>query len=745
MYQETKHFYEFGEFRLETNERILLKGNNFVPLTPKVYETLLVLVKSGGRIIDKEELLRLVWPDTFVGEVNLAKKISSLRKTLEETDSQQYIETIPRRGYRFVAEVREVWQEEPGQNPKPLEIRQGNGTAIKIPSVEDEPPEKTNFPTSVEVSADRQLFSRNGLIRTGIFVSVGLTAVLITWVMANRRPLNNTTGSLKAIPLTSYKGPENQVDFSPDGKQIAFVWRGPDDNNRDIYVKMIGAETPLRLTTDPGDDINPVWSPDGRYIAFVRQTGDSTAYYLIPSIGGAERKLTDVFPYITLGIGRSDYYSPDGKYLAIVDKDSAEAPKSIYLLSIETGEKRRVTTPPQGTNGDYYPAFSRDGKKLAFVRSTSFLATDLYTLSLRGGEPKRLTSDNLLIQGLTWSVDDREIIFASRRDGSISYLWRIPATGGTPERVNTVGGDMISPAISPHGNRLAYSQDLNDVNIWRFELGREPSPTELIASSFSDYAPDYSPDGRKIVFASTRSNSYGIWLCESDGTKPRLLYDGGPRVTGNPSWSPNGRWIVFMSRANESGKAGNPDIYILDTEGGQPRRFTNDDGEDVAPSWSRDGRSIYFSSTRTGSPQIWKAPFAGGPAVQITKQGGFEGFESPDGKYLYYTKGRSIPGIWKVPVAGGDEVLVTDHHKVGLWRCWRVVNEGIFFATDPKPAPAMLEFYSFATGQIHQITKLAKGPDRNMPGMAISPDGRHLLYVQLDLNGSDIMMVGDFH
>src|SRR5262245_46948720 len=117
MHQPTRHFYEFGPFRLETNERILLRDGQHVPLTPKAFETLLALVESGGHILDKEELLKKVWPDTFVEEVSLAKKVSILRKVLGEGVGQQYIETIPRRGYRFVAEVRELWQEDSTLSP----------------------------------------------------------------------------------------------------------------------------------------------------------------------------------------------------------------------------------------------------------------------------------------------------------------------------------------------------------------------------------------------------------------------------------------------------------------------------------------------------------------------------------------------------------------------------------------------------------------------------------------------------
>src|SRR5439155_22580716 len=184
--------------------------------------------------------------------------------------------------------------------------------------------------------------------------------------------------------------------------------------------------------------------------------------------------------------------------------------------------------------------------------------------------------------------DSREIVFASRRGSSIYNLWRIPVTSGTPERLPTIGQSAFSPAISRQGNRLTYTQALDDLNIWRLELNstdETSAPTSLIASTFGDNGPDYSPDGQKIVFASNRSGGFGIWVCDRDGANPMLLIDRGPYLTGTPRWSPDGRWIAFDSRSDDPNRAGNPDIYVISADGGQPRRLTTEPSEDVAPSW----------------------------------------------------------------------------------------------------------------------------------------------------------------
>ena len=747
MKQLDKHFYEFGPFRLDTAERLLLREGQHIPLTPKAFETLMILVENYGRVIDKDELLKKVWPDTVVEEVNLAKNVSYLRKILGGEEPAQYIETIPKRGYRFVASVKDVCDESAGLEWAPPSVL----------SVIDQEESAKDYPDS-DSESRRGLMEFEGAslpaklrashwVWLAVWPALGLALGVAIWAMFFRPAKVSPAPLLNIVPFTSFPGRETQAAFSPDGNQIAFVWDGGKGDNPDIYVKLIGAGHPLRLTSHPAADTHPVWSPDGRYIAFFRQAAESSGFYLIPALGGTERKVADVFPYRDPFQGNTQYYSPDGKFLAVADKNAQEEPLSIYLVSIETGEKRKVTTPSAGAAGDSYPAFSPDGKTLAFIRSSSRATTDLYLLSLDGDAPRRLTFDNTSILGLAWTSDGRDIVFASRRGGSIYSLWRIPAAGGTAERLPTIGQSVVSPAISRQGARLAYTQTLDDQNIWRLEwgaAGRAGAATSLISSTLGDNGPDYSPNGQKVVFASNRSGGFGIWVCERDGENPVQLIDRGPYLTGTPRWSPDGRWIAFDSRSNDAGRDSNADIYVISAEGGQPRRLTSEPAEDVAPSWSRDGKWIYFGSTRSGGMQIWKVPAEGGQAAQVTKQGGFEGFESMDGKQLYYAKGRSVPGIWQTPVTGGEETPLLDHHKAGYWRLWAVTQKGIYFATANDPARPVIEFFNFATLKVTTIATLDKPLSPSDPGLAVAPNERSLLFAQMDQSGSDLMLVENF-
>lgn len=372
---------------------------------------------------------------------------------------------------------------------------------------------------------------------------------------------------------------------------------------------------------------------------------------------------------------------------------------------------------------------------MAFVRFVGMTDADLYRMPVAGGEPQRLTFNNAPTHQPVWTRDGREILFLSRSGAGCDHcLYRIPATGGQPMRVPEAGQRLSNIAVPPQGERLALAEYTGNSNLWQLEIASTASPRKLIASTRNNHSQQFSPDGKKVAFASNRTGRSHIWIADSDGQNLKQLVAG-----GSPRWSPDGKQIVY-----DSGAAGSADIYVIDVEGGQPRRLTMEESEDVVPSWSRDGNWIYFCSGRSGSLQIWKLPATGGQAVQVTQQGGFDSVEASDEQYLYYLKGRRVPGIWRVPVAGGEETLVTEHHRAGFWRYWAVAPQGIYFATAEEPDHPLLEFYPFATGKITTITTLNKRLHDTLPGLAVSQDGRWLLWSQLDEVGSDIMLLENF-
>jgi Tol biopolymer transport system component len=558
---------------------------------------------------------------------------------------------------------------------------------------------------------------------------------------------------LRAVPFTSSAGNEGFPSFSPDGNRVAFVWNGEEQANFDVYVKQIGSGTALRLTTDPATDTNPAWSPNDRYIAFLRFVSlGRWQVVLVPPLGGPERDLGEINVPL---LGRISIFgpfggflawTPDGASLVLSGRDSAEGPVSLFLHDIETGARRTLTTPPENSFGDVGPAFAADGGSLAFIRVENPARSELYVLALSdelrpAGEPVRIPDGTGVAGTPVWTLDGSEIVFSSG-NWSDRSLWRVDASGaGKPRRLAAVGESGSYPALSlrSHPSHLVYQRRRSNMNIWRFEgppsdddaTGTGARPSKLISSTYSDLNAQYSPNGTRITFASHRTGSPEIWMCDRDGSGPVQLTSLGAPVTGTPRWSPDGKRVVFDSSAE-----GQFDIYVVNVAGGSPTRLTDNESDDVVPSCSRDGKWVYFTSSRTGREEVWKLPIEGGEPVQVSKGGGTVAFESPDGESVYFLKG---PDLWRMPAAGGEEERVVGpvYH-----RGYAVVGRGIYFVAEMDASGRRsIRFLSFATGE----TAIVATTDRPLGlGLTASPDGRSILYSQRDDEGTDLMLVENF-
>jgi Tol biopolymer transport system component len=569
---------------------------------------------------------------------------------------------------------------------------------------------------------------------------VALIAVVAgaVWFHFSPRPGSKAAGPpMRIVPFTSFPGRQDDARFSPDGNQVAFEWDGEKEDNWDIYVKQVGGEGLLRLTTGPRGNCNPSWSPDGRYIAFWRMVDGEDRVYEIAALGGPERKL------LTMSLGALWYmesldWSPDGKYLAYVDRLTDQTSPTLFLLPVDNPQNRRPLTTSAGQSEENEPRFSPDGQTVAFCRmSGARTANDIYVVGTAGGQPKRLTFDNTSISGLDWTPDGAYIVFSSDRLSGAGRLWKVSASGGQPEPLPVGQGGAYQPSLSRDGHRLAYTQRFDSVDIWRYEVsrttGRSAPPTKLIASTGGNGSPQFSPDGKKIAFHSSRTGNPEIWVCDSDGLSARQLTHLDTRAA-NPQWSPDGQQLAF-----ESSPEGHQAVFVVSAEGGQPRRLTTGPSVDALPRWSRDSKWIYFASDRTGALQVWKMPAEGGQAVQVTRKGGQAAFESPDGKTLYYARGWDVPGLWMVPVEGGEERLVLEQLDVADWGNWGVAKEGIYYYNRRTKA---IELLGFATHHVTEVLKPKARPG-DMLNFAVSPDGRSILWCE-EWSTSNIMLVENF-
>ena len=707
----------FGVFELDPRTRELRRNGVLVKLQDQPFQVLLALVEKPGELVTREELEKRVWPgDTFVDfEVGLSRAVNKLREALGDTaENPRFVQTLPKRGYRFIAPV------------------DGGARTSESPV----PMEKSK--------------ARLPIWGWAVGAVIALLVVAgVVWLLVRGGPASE---QLVVRPLTSEPGIEFDPAFSPDGSKVAYAWIRTDENYADIYVRSLTSGDSLQITkTREAGEISPVWSPDGNWIAFIAGRDAEKWLLVAPALGGVERRIATIRSYEYEVPRNYLCWTPDGKALLFPDRQDGDNFIAIHAVSVSGGAKWRVTEPPPG-GVDTSPSVSADGTTLAFVRSTTSAFTNrLFTASISPavrvvGQPSLVRQEENVVYQVAWVGLEKRLVYLypqfSRGTGGV---WSVRVDRHDQPRlifpISTLNGAFVR--MSPDGRRLAYSSVPASSGFWRFELPQDPtqevSLRNIPASTASNMNPNLSADGLSFAYGSTRSGHPEIWTSPADGSQPnRITHMEGP-LTGTPRWSPDGKKIAFDSSPNF-----NSDIFIVNSDGGAPTRLTTEPSAEFNPSWSWDGEWIYFTSNRTGVHEIWKAPSAGGTAAQITRRGGFGGFESPDGKYVYYGTTYWNPELRRVPVDGGnEETLVPRFRNIHDLKASRT---GVYFLPVCRPCQALeqpweLNRYRFSDGKVEVVARFTAMMSM---GLAVPPDDSYILVNAFTKVTANIIIVEGF-
>ena len=639
--------YEFGGFRLEPAERKLVRGDEIVVLTPKAFDTLVLLVRNSGHLLEKEELISKLWPDSFVEEGSLTNNIFLLRKALGEDPA--FIETVPRRGYRFVGAVRQL----------PLiESSHSQRQAEKLPDLAN------------KVPIDRK---RLGLIVASAAIALAMLFVgLALWLQGPHSPIDRS----QWIPLTKLPDPVSQPALSPDGRMLVFI-RGDSTfiGPAQVYVKMLPEGQPVQVTHDSMYKMNPVFSPDGARIAYTAVNSKfEWDTWVVPTLGGepqpwlrnasglvwtasghvlfAEMRKSPHMGIVAARenrIGAHDVYlpaaetamahrsssSPDGKWVLLVEMNKDHVWTPCRLVPMDGASEGRQVGPPKSACTS--AAWSPDGRWMYFASEAGGLF-HIWREKFPDGRPQQITSGPTEEEGIAMAPDGRSFVTAVTLQSVSVWIHDVRGT-----RQVSLEGNAAEPKFTPDGRKLCYRILLKAPN--DFQFSREEGPVWLadldsgrtapLVSDFPVHAYDISQDGRQVVLeAEDKEGKPRLWLTTFERQMPPQQI---PNVEGRqPSFGPGDE--IFFHGADGI-------VYRVHTDGSGLRKALEQPIlilADVSP----DGRWLAgWARLADGVTAFQAFPLEGGPPVRI-------------GDRATWQWGANSVSIAQIPGAEGQSYII---------------------------------------------------------------------------------------
>lgn len=667
MHKQSKPGYEFGSFHLDVEQRLLLREGRVVLLAPKVFDTLLVLIANSGRVVGKEELMQALWPDTYVEESNLTQNISQIRRALGDGE---YIETIPKRGYRFVAEVQAAALDEQAQatmaSARASEISAVTGREFLKGSVAEAPASMAGREEAPPVDEINQRpLEPKRVLTSVILLFVSLAVLAFALFAAYRRSNNQGKMAFRQITLAKLttSGKARGAAISRDGKYVAYV--ALDGDRQSLWVRQAATTSSAEIV--PPADVRfsgVTFAPDDNFIYYVTHPkGERMGkLYQVPVLGGTPREvMADVDSTVS--------FSPNGQFFAFVRNYPAQREVALIAAKLDgTEEKKLVTRKRPEMISLQGPAWSPDGSRIACAMGTTAGADStmrVVVVNLADGSEQPIGGQTgqawTVVGQVAWLGDGSGVVFSAWDRTSAVYgdqLWMLTFPNGDARRITNDMTSYEGVSVAADSSALVSGRTDRVSRIWIVSLNDgawDATRATQIQSGFGDnyserFGLDWTADGR-LVYASHASGNLDVWITDADGKAQRqLTRDAMTDIM--PVASADGRYVVFL--AERSG-AGN--IWRMDADGGNPKQLTRGTG-DAYPSLSPDGKWVVYSSlTNNGKAALWKVSIEGGEPIQLTDKATVRPVVSPDGKWIaceHQAEGDGKIKMAVLPFDGGE-------------------------------------------------------------------------------------------
>lgn len=690
------NFYEFSDFRLDLSEKVLLRNGEPVPLTPKVFDTLEIFVRNPGRLIEKGELLEKLWPDSFVEESNLTSNVKMLRKALgDDAANPRFIETVPRRGYRFIAEVRAVHQEPPIESNKAV-IGRGS---VSTPSINT----RSNRP-KIAIAAFL-LVAGIGIL--GFWLSTGASG-------SDGTPILNSTFASEPI---STNGEVSHAVITPDGKHVIYT-NGP-EGKQSIWRRQLDTGNNTEIVP-PSEDpyVGLAVSPDGETIYFARRprSGQKKATFRVSANGGIPAKiLDDTEGWISI--------SPDGKYISFVRCAFTDADYcSLMIADADSGKKEKLLTsrprPIRIADNEFTP----DGRSIAFAVGQSQNQANEFGLMMidaESGKERELSPEKFFdIKNIAFLPGGNSLLAtASRVPNKHFRIWTVNTAAGDARTLTNDSESYGNISVPASGDLLIATKIRQDFKLYELTTDTVAARQNLADASHVSY----SPDG-KFFFSSPMSGNDEIWSIARDGSGLRQLTNDAAD-DGIPTLSPKGDAVFFSSN-----RSGSSQVWRMNADGSDAKQITETNGgRPIAV--SPDGKWVFY---RHGIERtLWRVSADGGGEEKIFPKSPDEFAVSPDGKLVAYFERSGSEKLLIIADLETGETTKTfsmaDQTQAYNRLAWTPDGTAVVYVLSPDGEMQTLWSQPLNTASPQKIAEL--GPDR-VNSLAVSPDGKSFAIVQ---------------